>query len=142
VKPEPDPIANDLRNERRSRRLPPDATCALCGETEIPILGNHKVSRSLLEMHHVAGQANDDDLVVVLCRNCHGKATAEQQDVGALVAGRRSSCVEAMKLALVSLGTLFSLLAAACFRWSAQLAQMIGVLDEQTPDWRTLPGMP
>ena len=90
----------------------------------------------------MAGQANDNDLLVVLCRNCHGKATAEQEDVGALEAGRRASCVEAMKMALVSLGTSFSLLAAACYQWSAQLAQMIGVLDEQVPEWRVLPGMP
>ena len=142
MKPEPDPIANDLRKERRSRRLPPDAICVLCQETEIPVLSSQKVTRRLLELHHVAGQWNDDEVVVVLCRNCHAKATAEQLDVGALEPGPRSSCVEAVKLGLLSLGTFFSLLAAACYRWAAQLAAMIGALDDQVPGWRTLPGMP
>jgi len=142
MKPEPDPIANDLRKERRSRRLPPDAACALCGETDIAVLATHKVPRRLLELHHACGQWNDDEVVVVLCRNCHAKVTAEQLDVGALETGPRASRVEAIKLALVSLGTFFNLLAAACFRWSAQLAQMIGVLDDELPAWRTLPGMP
>ncbi|MGO8873426.1 MAG: hypothetical protein ACLQPH_18885 [Acidimicrobiales bacterium] len=142
MNPESDPIANDRRKARQSRRLPPDAACALCGETEIAVLAQYKVPRRLLELHHVAGQANDDEVVVVLCRNCHAKATAEQQDVGALVPGPQPSCLESMRLAMLSLGTFLQLVAQACFRWAAQLGQTITSLDEHLSSWRTLPGMP
>ena len=100
------------------------------------------MARQFLEAHHVAGRANDKELLAVLCLNCHAKATVLQHDVGALPPGKRASCLEAMDLALRSLGTFFELLAAACYRWSTQLAQVVAALDEYVPAWRTLPGMP
>ena len=101
-----------------------------------------KARRSLLEGHHVAGQANDSLLLAVLCLNCHAKATALQLDVGAIPAGTRNSCLEAMELAMRSVGTFFEQLAETYYRWAAQLAQVIVVLDQALPSWRTLPGMP
>jgi hypothetical protein len=141
-RPDPDPIGSDARRNRQVRRLPPEPACALCGESEIAVLKSHNVKRSLLEEHHVGGRANDDEVVAVLCRNCHANATALQLDVGAIPPGTRASCLDAMELALRSLGTFFELVADACYRWAAQLGQVIAALDEHLPTWRTLPGMP
>lgn len=142
VKPEPDPIGNDARKQRQIRRLPPDVACALCGEQEPTILQPTTPSRSVLESHHAAGKANDDELLVVLCSNCHKKVTAEQYDVGALPSGRASSDLERLELALRSLGVFFNLLAEACYRWAAWITQVITMLNERLPEWRTFLDMP
>jgi hypothetical protein len=100
------------------------------------------VKRSLLEAHHAAGEANDPDVLVVLCMNCHRVATEGQLDVGALPAGRAPTFLERLALTLRSLGTFFSLLAERCFAWATQLGHVVALLDEQLPTWRLLGGMP
>ena len=142
MRPDPDPIGRDGRRNRLARQLPIDAACALCGERNLQVLKKVKVKRSLLEGHHVAGKDNDKLLLAVLCLNCHAKATALQLDIGAFPSGRRTSCLEAMELAMRSVGTFFEQLAEACYRWASQLARVIVVLDRALPAWRTLPGMP
>jgi hypothetical protein len=141
-RPEPDPVGSDGRRNRLARQLPIEAACALCGERNLQVLRKAKVRRSLLEGHHVAGQANDKVLAAILCLNCHAKATVLQLEVGAIPPGQRNSCLEAMELAMRSVGTFFDQLAEACYRWAAQLGQVIVVLDRVLPGWRTLPGMP
>src|SRR5271165_6870425 len=82
---EPNPIQNEVRRARRVRRLAPGAACCLCGETEPAALRMETVRRStlrLLDAHHPLGEANDEELVLPLCLNCHAKATAAQQDAG------------------------------------------------------------
>ena len=145
MNPEEDPIGNDRRKSRQSRRLPPDAACALCGETDPTALLNRPASAlppTLLEAHHALGEANASDVIVVLCRNCHAKATEAQRDVEALPPGRAPSCFERLAFALRSLGSFFGLLAQWCHLMAAQLAQAVAALDKDQPDWRTLPGMP
>jgi hypothetical protein len=95
----------------------------------------------LLEMHHVLGEANDEEVVVCLCRNCHAKATAAQQDVAAIPPGRASTCLERIVYAMRSLGSFFQLLADWCHRCADQVTHAIKSLDEHVPTWRTLPGM-
>ncbi len=141
-RPDPDPVGSDARRNRQARRLPHDPACALCGETEIAVLKQAKVRKSFLDGHHACGQANERLVLAVLCPTHHAKATALQLDVGAIPPGKRGSCLEAMELALRSLGTFFELVAEACYRWAAQLGQVVLVLDEHLPMWRTLPGMP
>ena len=52
--PDPDRNATRTRRKRQARRLPPDAACALCGETEArAVLDSRRCKRSLLEGHHV-----------------------------------------------------------------------------------------
>jgi hypothetical protein len=137
-----DPEGDEVRRQVQSRRLPPQPACALCGQRELSVLRKRKIFRHLLEGHHVAGKANDALATVTLCLNCHTKATALQHEVGSLLPGDRPSAIEGLDLALRSLGTFFELLAEACYRWAAQLAQVVVVLDEHLPGWRTLPGMP
>ena len=75
-----DPIASAVRQAKRARRIGTDAACVLCGYcTPESLL---RVDRTLLERHHVAGRANDADLTVVVCRNCHGELTEQCRDAG------------------------------------------------------------
>lgn len=90
TRPAPNPIASEVRRQVQARRLPASAACVICGETELEALHQEKVSRHLLEAHHVAGRANDKDLLAVLCLNCHAKATVLQHEVGALPPGKRA----------------------------------------------------
>ncbi len=139
MKPEPDPIATDARRVRRTRRLPPDAACALCGQCQPETLAWRKVHRSLLEGHHAAVESNDELLIVVLCLNCHVKATALQQDIGVLEPEPRNTSLERMARALQSLATFFELLAQSLYRWAADLTAAVAGLDREFPKWRTLP---
>ena len=142
TRPEPNPIASDARRVRRTRRLPPDAACALCGEQQLETLGWRKVHRSVLEGHHAAVEANDEFLIVVLCLNCHARATALQQDVGVLVPDRADTFLERMDRATRSLGSFFELLAVTFYGWADKLTLVVGLLDEHFPAWRAIPGMP
>src|SRR5205085_3674923 len=77
---DPDPIGNDLRRERRRRGMPEGAACIVCGETDPVAL--RKARRSVLEVHHLGGEANDPDLTVVLCLNHHRIQTSDQPGAG------------------------------------------------------------
>ena len=140
-RPDPDPIGSAMRAARRHRRWREDAACALCGETN-PVILTSKPNKHLLEKHHVAGRDNDEELVVVLCLNCHTKLSAGQHDVGVFTATPAPTALERLILAMKSLGLFCEALAEACYRWAEQLAQTVSTLDQYIPQWRTLPGMP
>lgn len=141
-RPQPDPIGADLRRARRTRKLPAGAACALCGETNPIVLDQGKRPKSLLEVHHVAGWTNDPDLVVVLCLNCHMKATFEQLDVGIFAAGELSSQLELIPLMLRSIASFFELLVETFYRSADVIEAAIKVFDQHVPEWRMLIGMP
>jgi len=75
-----DPIGDDLRKQRRRRRLGRDAACVVCGETNPEVL--RRLPRSLLERHHLAGRANDAELTAVVCLNHHAILSEAQRDSG------------------------------------------------------------
>ncbi len=137
---EPDPIGNDARNARRVRKLPAGAACALCGTTESTAL--EKVDRRkvphLLEAHHAGGHHNDEALVVVLCRNCHARATAAQWDAGALAKGKPPTALHQLAQLLRSLASFFALLAHCLFSWAEWMAVAIACLDASFPGWGQL----
>jgi hypothetical protein len=140
-RPERDPIANDVRRAKRKRRLPPDAACGVCGESDIEALVEVEVPRSWLDGHHVVTREVDGEVLAVLCLTHHAKATALQWDVGALAREPAGSSLERMARAMRSLGSFFELLAAAFYRWADQLVRIVTTLDNALPAWRTLPGM-
>jgi len=136
-----DPIDNEARNNSRARRLPPDSACALCGETEVTALekvDKRRVSPHVLESHHAAGRHNDAALQVVLCRNCHARATAAQWDAGAFSRGRPPSMLHQLVNMLRSLASFFVLLGQRFFVWAEMIATFIANLDIVLPDWPTL----
>lgn len=79
-----DPIGTAGRETARIARLGAGPlVCFLCGEADpvtlIPKtsdwLKRKGVHDTLFEKHHVAGEAHDAELTVLICRNCHAKAT-------------------------------------------------------------------
>lgn len=139
VPPRPDPIGNDLRRERPRRGLPEDAACMICGETD-PVALRRVRRRSLLERHHVAGEANDTELVVILCRTHHSILTSDQPGVGvALAHDPKRTLPEKVISVLRGLAQLFYLAARTLGGWADKLAAWVAELDAHFPRWRELP---
>lgn len=138
---EHDPIAADARRERREHDLAPEAVCCSCGEENRELLRtvrDRQVKTSLLQHHHVAGHANDPDLTIALCRNCHALHTEGQLTVGiALHRDRERAPIERLVNVLRGLAVFFRLLAQALESWARTLAAHVRQLDARIPDWRT-----
>ncbi len=131
---ERDPIANDARKAARRYRFP-GAACVLCGESDPDVLVAGR--RVLIELHHVAGAANDAAAVVPLCRNCHAVATERQRDAGVDLTRREDRhLLERLEAALRSLGTFLALLAERCLAWADGVAAVVSGLDTAMPGWR------
>lgn len=128
--PERDPLDALLRRERKVRRLPQDAACAICGETD-PLL---------LEVHHVAGFANDPGMVAVLCLNHHRAQSADQRAAGIdLDSDHNRTLLERAVAWLRGLALLFAALTVACREMADRLAALTAELDANYPRWRELP---
>ncbi len=131
---EPDPIAADRRRDRRRRKLPPRAVCAVCGEVDIDVL----------EIQHALGRAASKDATVVLCRNCHARQTARQHDHKAVPPpggdrGAPRSFPERLAAILSSIGVFLHALAHALIEYAAQLRVLVRQMDQAVTDWRGLP---
>ncbi len=130
-------IANLARKEHRQRRLGEHAACASCGISDPPALTRQR--RTMIERHHAAGRANDDDLTVILCRNCHAVATEGQRDTGAdLSHGEDRHPFERFEAALRSLAAFLAQLARAMLTWADTLAAHMTAFDAELPQWRTI----
>lgn len=75
-----DPARTAARRGRRIDRLGPDCACAICGYRNTFAL--IRVSRTLLEAHHVFCRKRDSETTVVLCRNCHAEITEDLMRAG------------------------------------------------------------
>jgi hypothetical protein len=132
-----DPISTERRRSNRARRLGPNAACALCGETNPDALSLQR--RSVLEVHHVAGRANDEELTVVVCLNHHGRLSAAQHDAGVFRDPTAGSVLGRVINAIRSLATFAELLPDFLHRVASVLEQLVELLDASLPQWRTLP---
>jgi hypothetical protein len=134
---DPDPIGNDVRRARRRRQLPPDAACVLCGDQNPEVL--QLIDASLLERHHVGGKANDQDLEVPLCLNCHEVEKLRQPGMGIeLSHDRGRSMPEKLVSVLRGLALFCELLARRLISWADRLAAFVVELDGNCPAWREL----
>jgi hypothetical protein len=130
------PIGNDARRAVRERRVAGQA-CAVCGEVDPETLV--AIGRTLLEFHHVAGEANDPDVGLWLCRNCHAISSARQRDVGVdLRRDERRHVLERLEAALRSIASFLELLAGQFYRFADDLFAVISRLDTAFPSWRVL----
>jgi hypothetical protein len=139
-RPDPDVVASTTRDQQRRRRLPEGAACIVCGESD-PVLLTMKGVRRVLEANHVAGRDNDKKLIAPYCLNHHAIMTARQLDVGLFEDGPAPTILERIERIFLSMGIFFEQLTEACFRWAAQITQVMAVLDAYVTGWRTLPGM-
>jgi hypothetical protein len=125
-----DPTDALLRRERARRRLPPDAACSMCGESD-PLV---------LEIHHLAGRANLPEETVVLCLNHHRRQSADQRAAGIdLDAGSARSLVDRAAAWLGGLALFFAALSVACRDMADRLSRLASGLDANYPGWRHMP---
>ncbi len=129
----PDPLKSAARTAARAKKLGPDAACALCWTTTPAALT--AVNRTLLERHHVAVRANDPELTVPLCRNCHVTVTERQREVGAVLTPP-STILHQVAAALASLAAFFLSLGERCAAWAAALSGAIAGLDANYAGWQ------
>ena len=114
-----DPIGRDLSRSRAIRRVAGRA-CVLCGERDAELLTQQPAA--ILEEHHVAGNANDPDLTVSLCLNCHRKMSARMPGFGVpLNRGARLTRLERAVGSLRGLAVFSEQLAPALLRCSFAL---------------------
>jgi hypothetical protein len=133
--PEHNPIQNDAREARRKARLGRDAVCILCGCNQWVALT--PVPRSLLEAHHVACKANDGDMTVPLCRNCHAITTEELRRCDAAT-GAPAHRLARLVAILRAIGAFLKLLGEKMMLWANELAEFVNALDRRYPHWRQL----
>ena len=129
-------IQTEVRRANRERRFEGATECRACGERELAALT--KVSRQFLEDHHVVGIANDGDLTITLCLNCHRKVTEKMLEVGAPTADPRS-CLDRTEAFLRGLAAFFAFLAEKLLEWADGLHRCITGLDRDCRTWRLVP---
>jgi hypothetical protein len=134
---EDNPIQNDARQARRQRHLGHNNVCVFCGASDPDAL--LRVRRLVLEEDHVVGRANDRDLTIVICRNCHAKKHARMRAAGVQLEQSPHRTVIVLLIAiLASLGAFFSMLAESLSEWADRLTVFARALDAKCPEWRTL----
>lgn len=81
--------------------------------------------------------ANDANLTVIVCLNCHASLSEAQRESGVELRnlGGRSS-LEQLEAVLRGLADFFALLVQALRRWADKLAKTISRLDRDHPGWR------
>lgn len=130
-----DPIGDDVRKLRRARRLGTGAVCALCGQQNPVAL--RRARRSLLEAHHLGGSANDAQLTVTVCRNCHAVLT-EASRVSGVELGHCDDrhLLERLEAVLRGQADFDDLRAERERAWADELAAEATRLDRDFPGWR------
>src|ERR1700738_2236959 len=100
---------------KRLRELGDSPSCALCGESNPEALTRGK--RSLLENHHVGGDANDSEMTVVLCLNHHRIATERQRQCGVDLCHRQKDTLESLINVLKGLASFLLLVGEVLLDW-------------------------
>ena len=105
-------LAAEIRRQGALQRLGCDNPCCVrCGEDD----------PHCLELHHIAGQAYDDT-TVILCRNCHRKASDLQRGHPAPI-GNDPATIEQIGHFLLGLADLFLLLVAKLHEFGTALIE-------------------
>ncbi|MFN8675492.1 MAG: hypothetical protein U0Z70_03850 [Thermomicrobiales bacterium] len=129
-------MKSDARRAQRSRTLGPNAACVLCGYRNPEALLQRPCA--LLEAHHVCARANDPELTVILCRNCHAEVT-ERQRIAGVSFGTPATLLHQLLAALVSLAVFLLDLGQRMQTWTVALQAFLVRLDQELPTWRTWP---
>ena len=119
------PKKTAAREAKRQRRWSPGARCASCGET----------AHVALELHHPMGVAHEPGLTVILCRNCHAKATEDQLREEVELSAT-DSLLDRVAAILGALAAFFRFLADSFNRLQSQVKEFVAKLDAKHPEWR------
>jgi hypothetical protein len=137
-----DPVKTAVRRARRQQRLGSEASCAFCGvadQESLRIVDDPKlierIRQILLERHHPLALAQDPDLTIILCRNCHALATESLRcaDVPLEIQGNPLDRQIARGKAW---GTFHGDAARSEDRMVEELEEFLTFLDDQYGDWR------
>ncbi len=120
-----DPKRTTTREAKQRRRLPPNAICA-CGEDDPRVL----------ELHHPMGRAHEQNLTIVICKNCHTKQTDGQLQ-GEVPLSAMDNMFDRAAAIFAALAAFFHFLADTLDRLAGQIKAAIVSLDAKLPDWRT-----
>ncbi len=102
----------DARRERAYEHLGSrEPRCTICQEDDY----------RTLEQHHIAGKANDD-LMVILCSNCHKKQSDPTSNSKAL---DNRTMVEKAAYFLLGIGAFFALLAERCLIYGHAILEFL-----------------
>ena len=131
-----DPMDAPRRKHRRQQRLGPDAVCVICGERnpDTPV----RVQPSLLEQHHVLGAAHALDATVVVCRNCHARLSAAQQDDGVPLTPQGTLLERGIAM-MAAAGSSHRVIGEAYLEWAERAQGIVRGLDKDFPEWRNRP---
>jgi len=139
-----DPMKTAVREQKRRDRLPANAACALCGETDPVKLRKATeeavagiARRQFLEAHHVMGRHIDPDLIVVLCLNHHAEAT-ESLRRGGVAMEPQKNLLELLVLALKAVSAFLQNALRSIERWIGRIEKFIRSLDAECPSWREI----
>lgn len=132
-----DPILTAGRERRREARYGPNPSCLLCGETRAERL--IRVPKHLIEMHHLAGQANDDELIVPLCIRCHRRITDAYARTGVSMDEPETPLHRLLAL-LRGLSVFHDMLGGSLGQYADQLQVLIEWFDARVPGWRNVAG--
>ena len=132
-----DNFASEAARKQRLKALYEGKACVRCGETNAEMLGAY----SRIDLHHVVGRANDPDLVVYYCRNCHAVAGAQLKEVGVvdLSAKPRRNLLEVIATVLRAMGRTLMDWGACLLEFGEQLFAFIEAEDARDQSWRELP---
>lgn len=132
---EKDPIGSDARRRRRGRRVPPEAACSICGVRNPEAL--IEAGLSLIEGHHVVGEANDAEIRAWVCRNHHAMLHERLRELGLdLERDASPNVLERIVGIFRALGAFFALLAEHLFGWAEDVAALVRRLDLDHTGWR------
>lgn len=137
-----DPVKTAVRRARRQQRLGSEASCAFCGVPDQESLRSvddpklrDRIRQRLLERHHPLGSAQDPELTITLCRNCHALATESLRcaDVHMVIQGNPLDRQIASSKAW---GAFYRDAAEAEDRMVEDWEEFSDFLDDECPDWR------
>jgi hypothetical protein len=96
----------------------------------------------LIEYNHVAGRANDPDLTVPMCLNCHARYSAMQRlnDVDLEWYPERTA-LDWVRDSAAQIAYLLRQLADVLELWAEALGTASAGLDDKYPFWRHLPSV-
>ena len=129
-----DSFADEAARKQRLKALYEGKACARCGETNDERLGGY----SRIDLHHLAGRANDPDLVVYLCLGCHAQAHAQLKEVGVVDLSPKPSrnLLEVIATVLRAMGRTLKDWGEQMLEYGERLFAYIEAQDARDPSWR------
>ena len=94
-----------------------------------------RVPRSILERHHLSMRANDEDLTVPLCLNCHRKMT-EAYSAAGVPSDVPDTLLDRLLVMLMAWEVFFADFGRACGTWGTAVRRLIEWCDDNLNGWR------